>query len=192
MARAKLPSRYGQFTILGIEGDTEKHNAVVLLRGKVGGRAAPLVRIHSQCLTGDVLCSERCDCRGQLELSLEKIGRSKSGLLLYLPQEGRGIGLMNTLKAYELQDRGRDTVQANNDLGFAADSRDYQFSAAILRLLGVRAVRLLSNNPEKMRQLEQGGVRVIERVPCQPPVSATSRAYLRTKKSKLGHLLAGL
>ncbi len=192
VARAKLPTRYGHFTILGVEGDTERHNAVVLLRGTVNGRSAPLVRIHSQCLTGDVLCSERCDCRAQLELSLEKIGRAQGGLLLYLPQEGRGIGLMNKLKAYQLQDQGRDTVQANNDLGFAADSRDYRFSAAILRLLGVRAVRLLSNNPEKVQQLEQSGVRVVERVPCQPPVSATSRSYLRTKKTKLGHLLAGL
>ena len=139
-----------------------------------------------------MFCSERCDCRGQLELALEKIGRAASGLLLYLPQEGRGIGLMNKLKAYQLQDQGRDTVEANNDLGFAADSRNYQFPAAILRLLGVRAVRLLSNNPEKVRQLEEGGVRVIERVPCQPPVLDDSRAYLRTKKAKLGHLLSGL
>jgi GTP cyclohydrolase II len=197
VARATLPSRYGRFTILGISDGQGKHEAVVLLRGKllrgkVDGAAVPLVRIHSQCLTGDVFCSERCDCRGQLELALQKIGRAASGLLLYLPQEGRGIGLMNKLKAYQLQDQGRDTVQANNDLGFAADSRDYHFSAAILRLLGVRAVRLLSNNPEKVRQLEAGGVRVLERVPCQPPVLHNSRAYLRTKKVKLGHLLAGL
>ncbi len=192
VARAKLPSRYGQFTILGVEGATPQENAVVLLRGKLNGGSAPLVRIHSQCLTGDVLCSERCDCRAQLELSLEKIGRARSGVLLYLPQEGRGIGLMNKLKAYELQDQGRDTVQANQELGFAPDSRDYRFSAAVLRLLGVRAVRLLSNNPEKVRQLERGGVRVVERVPCQPPVSATSHHYLRTKKTKLGHLLADL
>ncbi|NDQ56598.1 MAG: GTP cyclohydrolase II [Acidipila sp.] len=192
VAQAALPSRFGRFTILGIEDGKGKDEAVVLLRGKVDGAAAPLVRIHSQCLTGDVFCSERCDCRGQLELALEKIGRAPSGLLLYLPQEGRGIGLMNKLKAYQLQDQGRDTVEANNDLGFAADSRNYQFPAAILRLLGVRAVRLLSNNPEKVRQLEEGGVRVIERVPCQPPVLDSSRAYLRTKKAKLGHVLSGL
>ena len=192
VAQAALPSRFGRFTILGVEDGKGKDEAVVLLRGKVDGAEVPLVRIHSQCLTGDVFCSERCDCRGQLELALEKIGRAASGLLLYLPQEGRGIGLMNKLKAYQLQDQGRDTVEANNDLGFAADSRDYQFPAAILRLLGVRAVRLLSNNPEKVRQLEEGGVRVIERVPCQPPVLDNSRAYLRTKKAKLGHLLSGL
>ncbi len=192
VARAKLPSRYGDFTILGIEGATPEDSAVALVRGRLNSRLAPLVRIHSQCLTGDVLCSERCDCRAQLELSLEKIGRARSGLLLYLPQEGRGIGLMNKLKAYELQDRGRDTVQANQELGFAADSRDYRFSAAILRLLGARRVRLLSNNPEKVRQLEEGGVHVVERIPCQPRVSLKSRAYLRTKKAKLGHLLSGL
>jgi GTP cyclohydrolase II len=192
VARAKLPSRFGDFTILGIEGATAKDTAVALVRGRLNSRPAPLVRIHSQCLTGDVLCSERCDCRAQLELSLEKIGRARSGLLLYLPQEGRGIGLMNKLKAYELQDQGRDTVQANEELGFSADSRDYQFSAAVLRLLGARRVRLLSNNPEKVRQLEQGGIRVVERVPCQPRVSPKSRAYLRTKKTKMGHLLSGL
>jgi len=113
-------------------------------------------------------------------------------VLLYLPQEGRGIGLMNKLKAYELQDRGRDTVEANEELGFSADSRDYAFSAAALRALGVRAVRLLSNNPEKVRQLEAGGIRVVERVPCQPRVTQRTRGYLKTKKKKLGHLLAGV
>jgi GTP cyclohydrolase II len=192
VARAKLPSRYGKFTILGVEGRGPQESAVLLLRGNPGKRGAPLVRIHSQCLTGDVLCSERCDCRAQLELALEKIGKARSGVLLYLPQEGRGIGLMNKLKAYELQDKGRDTVEANEDLGFSADSRDYTFSAAVLRRLGVCAVRLLSNNPEKIRQLEENGVRVVERVSCQPRVSQRSRGYLRTKKKKLGHLLAGI
>jgi len=191
VARAKLPSRFGNFTILGVEGRGPANDAVVLVRGNPAA-GAPLVRIHSQCLTGDVLCSERCDCRAQLELSLQLIGRARSGLLLYLPQEGRGIGLMNKLKAYELQDLGRDTVEANEELGFSADSRDYAFSAAILRKLGARSVRLLSNNPEKVRQLEANGVRVVERVPCQPRVSRRSRAYLQTKKKKLGHLLAGV
>jgi len=201
VARAKLPSRFGQFTILGVEGRGPGESAVVLLHGPVrhgagrGNPAAaspPLVRIHSQCLTGDVLCSERCDCRAQLELSLERIGRARAGVLLYLPQEGRGIGLMNKLKAYELQDLGRDTVEANEELGFSADARDYQFSAAVLRKLGIRAVRLLSNNPEKVRQLEENGIRVVERVPCQPRVSRRTRSYLQTKKAKLGHLLAGV
>jgi len=192
VARANLPSRFGKFTILGVEGHGSQESAVVLLRGNPSADAAPLVRVHSQCLTGDVLCSQRCDCRAQLELSLKLIGRARSGLLLYLPQEGRGIGLMNKLKAYELQDRGRDTVEANEELGFSADSRDYAFSAAVLRALGVRRVRLLSNNPEKVRQLEAGGIRVLKRVPCQPQVAARTRRYLKTKKKKLGHLLAGV
>ncbi len=153
---------------------------------------APLVRVHSQCLTGDVLTSLRCDCRAQLELSLRKIGQAPSGVLLYLPQEGRGIGLMNKLRAYQLQDGGMDTVEANENLGFAADARDYGFSAQILKQLGAKKIRLLSNNPEKVRQLESAGIQVIERVPCQPRVSKTSHAYLRTKKSKMGHLLEGL
>ncbi len=147
------------------------------------------MRVHSQCLTGDVLCSERCDCRAQLELALKKIGQARSGLLLYLPQEGRGIGLMNKLRAYELQDAGMDTVEANEKLGFAADARDYSFSAAVLRALGARRVRLLSNNPDKVQQLEEAGVRVVERVPCQPKANHRTRAYLQTKKRKMGHLL---
>lgn len=192
VAKARLPTRFGLFTLLGIQGRTPGETVVALRRGRVNGRSTPLVRIHSQCLTGDVLTSKRCDCRAQLELSLRLIGRARAGLLIYLPQEGRGIGLMNKLKAYELQDGGMDTVEANERLGFAADSRDYRFSAQALRLLGVRRVRLLSNNPEKVRQLEQGGIRVVERVPCQPPASRASRAYLHTKKTKLGHLLTHL
>src|SRR5258708_16777032 len=167
VARAKLPTRFGPFEILGIEGAEPEESAVALVRGRVRSQT-PLVRIHSQCLTGDVLGSQRCDCRAQLELSLRKIAASRAGLLLYLPQEGRGIGLMNKLRAYELQDGGMDTVEANQHLGFAADSRDYGFSATILRALGVRRVRLLSNNPDKVRQLESHGINVVERVPCQP------------------------
>jgi GTP cyclohydrolase II len=192
VARANLPTRFGQFSVLGVEGATPEESAVVLVHGKPNGRTVPLVRIHSQCLTGDVLGSERCDCRAQLELSLEKIAAAPVGLLLYLPQEGRGIGLMNKLRAYELQDKGMDTVEANEHLGFAADSRDYRFSAEALRALGVRRVRLLSNNPDKVQQLEQHGVKVVERVPCQPRGSKTSRAYMLTKRNKLGHLLANL
>jgi 3,4-dihydroxy 2-butanone 4-phosphate synthase/GTP cyclohydrolase II len=188
VARAKLPTRFGPFEILGIEGKNEQESAVALVRGPIHSQT-PLVRIHSQCLTGDVLASERCDCRAQLELSLRKIAAARSGVLLYLPQEGRGIGLMNKLRAYELQDRGMDTVEANEELGFAADSRDYGFSAQALRLLGVRNVRLLSNNPDKVQQLENSGIRVTERVPCRPRISRTSRAYMETKRTKLGHLL---
>ena len=192
VARAKLPTRFGTFTILGVQGQRSSDTAVVLQRGRLNGRVVPLVRIHSQCLTGDVLTSERCDCRAQLEFSLRRIAGARTGLLLYLPQEGRGIGLMNKLKAYEWQDRGMDTVEANHKLGFAADSRDYRFSAEVLRHLGARRVRLLSNNPDKVRQLERAGIQVVERLPCQPRASRLSRAYLRAKKTKLGHLLAGI
>jgi GTP cyclohydrolase II len=192
VARAKLPTRYGAFTIYGFRGRGPEEEAIALVRGKLNGKEAPLVRVHSQCLTGDVLTSQRCDCRAQLELSLQKIGRSPSGVLVYLPQEGRGIGLMNKLRAYELQDGGMDTVEANESLGFAADARDYDFSAKILKQLGAKKIRLLSNNPEKVRQLEDAGVRVTQRVPCQPRISRVSRAYLRTKKSKMGHLLKGI
>jgi GTP cyclohydrolase II len=192
IAQAALPTRYGRFTIYGFKGRGPLDEAIALVRGRVNGKSAPLVRVHSQCLTGDVLESLRCDCRAQLELSLKKIGQAGSGILLYLPQEGRGIGLMNKLRAYQLQDGGMDTVEANEKLGFAADTRDYDFSAQILKKLGVTKIRLLSNNPEKVRQLEQSRIRVVQRVPCQPRISKISRAYLQTKKSKMGHLLDGL
>jgi GTP cyclohydrolase II len=187
-ARAALPTRFGRFTVLGIEGPGWGEEAVAILHGQPEQAASPLVRVHSQCLTGDVFASERCDCRAQLELSLRKIAKEPAGIVLYLPQEGRGIGLINKLRAYELQDEGLDTVEANRRLGFAADSRQYDFAAAALKALGVRAVRLLSNNPDKIEQLERGGIRVVERVPCRPPTSHHSRAYLRTKRRKLGHL----
>jgi GTP cyclohydrolase II len=192
VAQAALPTRHGRFTIYGFKGRSPLDEAIALVRGKLNGKAAPLVRVHSQCLTGDVLASLRCDCRAQLELSLRKIAQAGSGILLYLPQEGRGIGLMNKLRAYELQDGGMDTVQANETLGFAADARDYDFSARILKKLGATKIRLLSNNPEKVRQLEDFGIRVVQRVPCQPRISKISRAYLQTKKSKMGHLLDGV
>ena len=192
VAQADLPTPYARFKIYGFKGNGPQEEAVALVRGNINGKKAPLVRVHSQCLTGDVLNSLRCDCRAQLELSLKKISKAPSGILLYLPQEGRGIGLMNKLRAYELQDGGMDTVEANESLGFAADARDYDFSADILKQLGARKIRLLSNNPEKVRQLENAGIQVAERVPCEPPISQISRAYLKTKKSKMGHLLKGL
>jgi GTP cyclohydrolase II len=192
VAQAELPTRHGRFIIHGFKGSGPQDEAVALVRGKLNGKTAPLVRVHSQCLTGDVLASLRCDCRAQLELSLKKIGQASSGILLYLPQEGRGIGLMNKLRAYQLQDGGMDTVEANQELGFAADARDYDFPAQILKQLGVKKIRLLSNNPEKVRQLEEAGIQVVERVPCQPRISKTSRAYLQTKKKKMGHLLDGV
>ncbi len=189
VAQADLPTRYGRFRVLGVEDKSRGESAVVLQHGAIGKRVVPLVRIHSQCLTGDVLGSLRCDCRAQLELSLEQIGRARSGLLLYLPQEGRGIGLMNKLRAYQLQDDGLDTVEANRELGFGADLRDYSFPARVLRKFGARRVRLLSNNPDKVSQLERGGIEIVERVPCQPRASRLSRAYLRVKRDKMGHLL---
>jgi GTP cyclohydrolase II len=191
-ATAVLPTRYGKFTIHGFEGAGPQEEAVALVRGNLQGRVAPLVRVHSQCLTGDVLHSLRCDCRAQLELSMKKIAAAPSGILLYLPQEGRGIGLMNKLRAYELQDRGMDTVEANESLGFAADAREYDFPAQILKKLGAVRIRLLSNNPDKIRQLESAGIQVVARVPCQPRLSKISRAYLQTKKRKMGHLLEGI
>jgi GTP cyclohydrolase II len=192
VARAHLPTRYGRFTIYGFQGRGAQEEAVALVRGKLNGHTTPLVRVHSQCLTGDVLTSQRCDCRAQLELSMKKIGRAPSGVLLYLPQEGRGIGLMNKLRAYELQDGGMDTVEANVSLGFAADAREYDFPAKVLKRLGAKKIRLLSNNPDKVRQLESAGIRVVERVPCQARISKISRTYLQTKKRKMGHLLQGL
>ena len=190
VARAQLPTSFGQFRIFGIEG-APGEEAVAIQHGRISGKA-PLVRVHSQCLTGDVFTSQRCDCRAQLEFSLRKIAKEPSGIVLYLPQEGRGIGLINKLKAYELQDQGLDTVEANRQLGFEADSRDYEFAAEALKALGVKAVRLLSNNPDKVQQLEESGIRVAERVPCRPRTSRHSRKYLRTKKNKLGHILANL
>ena len=197
IAHAKLPTRYGRFTIHGFRGLGPQDEAVVLVRGKIRGpfkskKSVPVVRVHSQCLTGDVLSSLRCDCRAQLELSMKTISEAPSGILLYLPQEGRGIGLMNKLRAYELQDQGMDTVEANESLGFLADARDYDFPAQILKKLGATKIRLLSNNPEKVRQLEQAGIQVVERLPCQPRISKISRAYLQTKKKKMGHLLEGV
>jgi len=192
IARAELPTRYGRFRIYGFKGRGAQDEGVALVRGELKGRVAPLVRVHSQCLTGDVLTSLRCDCRAQLELSMQKIGHAPAGILLYLPQEGRGIGLMNKLRAYELQDGGMDTVEANVSLGFAADAREYDFPAQILKKLGATRIRLLSNNPDKVNQLESAGIRVVERVPCQPRISKISRKYMQTKKSKMGHLLEGL
>jgi GTP cyclohydrolase II len=192
VARAELPTRFGRFRILAVKGRGPKEEVVAIQHGNLRRGATPVVRIHSQCLTGDVFTSQRCDCRAQLELSLRKIAKAPSGMVLYLPQEGRGIGLINKVKAYQLQDEGLDTVEANRKLGFAADSRDYDFAAAALKALGVRSVRLLSNNPDKIEQLERAGIRVIERIPCRPRTNQHSRAYLRTKQNKMGHLLERL
>lgn len=191
VAEADFPSRFGHFRIFGFEGHyaAEVEEAVVLTMGDIKS-SPPLVRVHSQCLTGDVFHSLRCDCRAQLELALDRIGEEGSGILIYEHQEGRGIGLMNKLRAYELQDHGADTVEANEQLGFKADMRAYEVPVSILQYLGVFEVRLMSNNPEKVAALESGGIRVVERVPAQVPVTATTEDYLRTKLEKMGHLLS--
>jgi GTP cyclohydrolase II len=193
VASADFPTRWGNFRIYGFRatapsnGKREPEEAVALVMGDVKS-SPPLVRVHSQCLTGDVFHSLRCDCRQQLELSLSMISEEGAGVLIYEQQEGRGIGLMAKLQAYELQDAGLDTVEANERLGFKADHRDFMLPAEILTALGVTRVRLLSNNPDKVEALERGGVRVVERVPCQVTPSPHAEEYLKTKKEKLGHL----
>ena len=191
VAEADFPTRFGQFRIHGFEGrfDDITEEAVVLVRGALSGEPGPLVRIHSQCLTGDVFHSLRCDCRAQLELALERIAEEDRGLLIYEHQEGRGIGLLNKLRAYELQDRGADTVEANERLGFKADLRSYQLPGEILRYFQLTSVRLLSNNPEKVEAVERAGIRVTERIPCLAAPLDSTETYLRTKKTKMGHLL---
>ena len=190
VAEADFPTRFGHFRIFGFEGTlgSTQEEAVVLRMGDVSGEP-PLVRIHSQCLTGDVFHSLRCDCRAQLELAIETIVAEGRGLLIYENQEGRGIGLLNKLRAYELQDQGADTVEANEQLGFEADLRGYNLPGAILNFFGIKAVRLMSNNPEKIQALEQAGIEVVERVPSIVPAHSSTEDYLRTKRDKMGHLL---
>src|SRR5580693_742000 len=192
IAVTKLPTRWGVFRALGFEcwqpGQHSPESALVLVIGDLSLQA-PLVRIHSQCITGDVLRSLRCDCGEQLELAMEAIAAEGCGLLIYEQQEGRGIGLMAKLQAYALQDQGLDTIAANHALGFEADCRDYMLPAAILKSLGIRAVRLLSNNPDKRRALTEAGIAVVEQVACEVPPSASSTRYLGTKKHKMGHTL---
>ncbi|GIU75535.1 MAG: hypothetical protein KatS3mg004_2622 [Bryobacteraceae bacterium] len=191
VAEADFPSEFGHFRIHGFEGvrGAAREEAVALVMGDVRG-APPLVRIHSQCFTGDVFHSLRCDCRAQLELALESIAAEGRGIIIYEMKEGRGIGLMNKLRAYQLQDQGADTIEANQQLGFEADLREYELPAAILRHFGVESVRLLTNNPDKIAALELAGIRVAERVPCQPkPLTHHAVRYLRTKKKRMGHLL---
>jgi GTP cyclohydrolase II len=198
IAEADFPTEFGFFRIYGFLGQpaaqreepaAQSEEAVALRMGELAGEPPPLVRIHSQCLTGDVFHSLRCDCRAQLELALQHIAQEGRGLLIYEHQEGRGIGLLNKLRAYELQDQGADTVEANQRLGFDSDLRSYHLPGAILRYFGLTAVRLLSNNPEKVEAVERAGVRVSERVPCLADVIDTREAYLRTKKEKMGHWL---
>ena len=193
VASTRLPTMFGMFDLIGFErvnvdtGETE--SALLLTLGDLHDRG-PLLRIHSQCLTGEVLGSLRCDCRGQLEHAMSAIADEGSGLVIYEYQEGRGIGLMAKLRAYALQDKGLDTVEANHALGFDADYRDFSLAVAVLHELEVRQVRLLSNNPQKVAAVTKGGIEVIERIACEAPPSPYAMSYLKTKKKKMGHSLA--
>jgi GTP cyclohydrolase II len=189
-AQAALPTRFGRFNIAVFEIADSPSEIAALTRGPLHGNVLPLVRLHSECLTGDVLGSMRCDCGQQLDAALEAIAREPSGVLLYLPQEGRGIGLANKIRAYALQDQGLDTVDANLALGLPVDRRDYAAAALILRHLGLRRVRLLTNNPLKTAALERHGIQVVERVPITVPPNDINSGYLRTKANRMGHLLA--
>ncbi len=199
VAEADFPTRWGQFRILGFEGhfpvpsngngERRRETAVALVMGDIRS-CTPLVRIHSQCLTGDVFGSLRCDCRQQLEMALDMIAAAGCGVLVYEQQEGRGIGLMAKLQAYELQDRGLDTVEANEKLGFAADCREYALPVEVLKALDLTEVHLLSNNPDKVAAVEAAGIAVKERVPCEPEPTLQAKQYLKTKKEKMGHLFS--
>jgi GTP cyclohydrolase II len=190
VAEADFPTEYGQFRIYGFEGRTGERveEAVVLIMGDMKTGGPPLMRIHSECLTGDVFHSLRCDCRAQLEIALQSVAAEERGLIIYEHQEGRGIGLMNKLRAYELQDDGADTIEANEQLGFESDLRNYQLPGAILRHLGIGSVRLLTNNPDKVKALEEAAVQVVERVPCIAVHHESRRGYLETKRERMGHL----
>jgi GTP cyclohydrolase II len=195
IASADFPTRWGKFRIHGFraeystDGGRQTEEGVALVMGDIHS-SPPLVRIHSQCLTGDVFHSLRCDCRQQLEMALSMIRDLGAGILIYEQQEGRGIGLMAKLQAYELQDTGLDTVEANEQLGFKADQRDFALPGQMLKALGVSRLRLLSNNPEKVEALQRAGVEVVERVPCEVKASPHAEEYLKTKKEKLGHLFS--
>jgi 3,4-dihydroxy 2-butanone 4-phosphate synthase / GTP cyclohydrolase II len=189
VAAPTLPTAYGEFRIHAYRSDITGEEHVAMVMGEISEEDEVLVRVHSSCLTGDIFLSERCDCGDQLHRALEMIAVEKKGVLLYLLQEGRGIGLFNKLKAYELQEQGHDTIEANEKLGFAADIRDYGTGCQILRDLGVRKIRLLSNNPAKYVAIEGFGLEIVDRIPLEIAPSLKTRAYLETKKRKLGHTL---
>ena len=186
---ADFPSEFGNFRIIGFVNNKDGKDHIVVLKGEVGEGEAMLTRVHSACLTGDSLGSRRCDCGPQLREALKRIEREGRGVVLYHQEEGRGIGLVNKLRAYALQDKGYDTLEANIALGFQPDERDYRIPAEMLKKLGIKSVRLLTNNPEKVEQLEISGVKVLERVPLELPVHSHDLHYLRTKKERFGHFL---
>ncbi len=190
VADAKLPSRYGgDWRVVAFENDVDKLDHIALVKGDVADGQPVLVRVHSECLTGDVMGSQRCDCGDQLHKAMEMIDREGRGVILYMRQEGRGIGLINKLKAYELQDQGMDTVEANQHLGFKADMRDYGVGAQILLALGIRKIRILTNNPRKLVGLQGYGIEVVDRVAIEANPTCSNKRYLKTKREKLGHLL---
>jgi 3,4-dihydroxy 2-butanone 4-phosphate synthase / GTP cyclohydrolase II len=189
VAEASLPTEYGAFRIHVFESLIDKQHHVALVMGELRPEEPAIVRVHSQCLTGDIFASTRCDCGAQLDKALETIGQSGQGVLLYLRQEGRGIGLVHKIMAYQLQDQGHDTVTANVALGFKPDQRDYGIGAQILHELGLRQIRLMTNNPRKFVGLEGYGLKIVDRLPLEVPASDQSRRYLKTKKDKLGHIL---
>jgi len=188
-AQAELPTRFGDFRVVAFTGDPDGKEHLALVRGDVRGASRVPVRVHSECLTGDVLGSLRCDCRDQLIASLEAIGKLPVGVLLYMRQEGRGIGLTNKIRAYALQEQGHDTIDANHLLGFGADERDYGVAARMLDALGVRSVNLITNNPAKMRGLAEHGIEVAGRIPVVMPANRHNAKYLDTKQKRSGHLL---
>jgi GTP cyclohydrolase II len=194
IASARMPTKWGTFDVIGFErdssnGPTRVETALAIVLGDLT-EGVPLLRIHSQCVTGELLGSLRCDCRDQLEMAMQAIAEEGRGLVIYEYQEGRGIGLMAKLEAYELQDAGLDTVEANHSLGFKADCRDFGLPAAIVRELGIKRVRLLSNNPRKARALTENGVELVAMINCEAPPNSHSITYLRTKREKMGHALS--